>query len=224
MGFGDMFTNNPVGQVLGGSSGAAGGVGYTGELLGEWGSGFRDFLSGGPGYEYPDRKLREEEIAAGRERDAQSRAYQEALAAKYWEQLNGGPSLAQSQLAESTEANKAQQIAMSRSGTGPMGAATAQYDAARNAAGINQMANRQAASLRAEEDAANRAALAELYDRMRTQDQARTSAEMEYEAGLDQAYAQEQAAKGGLYEAGAKRNAGGGIIGGISTAFGGMFG
>lgn len=204
-----------IGDVAGGIWGGAKSLG----------GGFKNFLSGGPGYEYQDRAMQEEYINAGRGQEAESRAFQAALAQQYQDALSGNaPSIAEQQLAATTAQNQQQQIAMARSGGGPMGNSGAQYEAARNAAGINQMANRDAATLRAQEQASNMQGAASMYGDMRAADQGYMGAEMDYEATKAGINADAQAAKAAAQEASARRNAGGGLIGGFAQAYGAVRG
>ena len=187
-----------------------------------WLGGFKNFLSGGPGYEWEQRANQEEQINAARDRDAQNRAAQEQLAQMMMARVNGeGLSVAESQLAQTTADNQRQQMAMARSGTGgALGNSAAQYGAARNAAQTNQQANQQGASLRAQEQAAYMQQLADQYSAQREQDQAMGAQEFDYELQNKGLWADQQAAKAGASEAGARRNAGGGLLGGFAQAYG----
>lgn len=159
-----------------------------------------------------------------RQRDTSSRGDQEWLAQQYRQQMAGNtPSVAQNQLAEATAANTRQQMAMARSGGGgALGGGANQYNAARNAAQMNQDAARQGASLRAQEMQAASQNLGNLYGQQRAQDQAMFGGEMQYEgmkADSHNAWAGAQATADESYKG--RRGSGfGGVMAAGAAAFG----
>lgn len=124
----------------------------------------------------------ESQMDAQRANQAGARGDQQWIGDQWKKRIAGeSPSVAENQLKETTAQNQRQQIAMSRSGGGPMGGAGAQYSAMQNAADINQTANRQGATLRAQEQMAAEQNYANNAAGMRGQDQSMFGAEMGYQ-------------------------------------------
>jgi hypothetical protein len=129
------------GAIVGGAVG-----GPIGGLVGGVGAGgVFNALSGGAGYDTQGYTYDESSQQAHADFEAE-------LAQQYRDQIEGKtPSLAQAQLADATQRAQQSQLAMARSGTGPLGGQAAQMGAARNMAGQQSQAARDASMLRAQE-------------------------------------------------------------------------
>lgn len=182
-----------------------------------------DELAGGDGWTPLHYPYDESQYAQHRQNQAGARGDQGWLVDQYRRQASGyGPSVARSQLAETTAANQQQQIAMARSGSGPLGQAGNRYEAARNSAGINQAANRQAASLRAQEQALAMQGMGQTAGQMRGQDINMLDTEQGYQVGKAGVHAQVEAAKASQSESEAQRRANSSMFGmGVVTSLAG---
>lgn len=167
---------------------------------------FRDYMMGGDGWVPRHYPYDESQYDQHRQNQAGAREDQGWLVDQYRRQASGyGPSVARTQLAETTAANQQQQIAMARSGSGPLGQAGNRYEAARNSAGINQAANRQAASLRAQETALAMQGMGQTAGQMRGQDINMLDTEQGYQVGKSGVHAQLEASKAQQSESEAQR-------------------
>jgi hypothetical protein len=190
----------------------------------DWGKGagssIKNWLSGGPGYDTKGYQYNEEAASYARGWDAESRRNQATMAQIYQDRIDGrSPSVAQQQMQVQNADNKAQQLAMARSGGGgALGQAGAMRTAQMTASQQDLGLARNAGLVRAQEQAQAEAGLADLYNTQRQQDQGRLGAENEYQLGKANVHAGLEGTKAKAHEDAAERNAGGGIIGGFSTA------
>lgn len=179
----------------------------------------KNWFSGGPGYETQNYGYREGDIQGSRRWDADSRANQQRMAEIYGERIAGrSPSVAQQQMEAQNASNKAQQLAIARSGGGgALGQAGAMRTAQMTAAQQDLGLQRNAGLVRAQEQMQAEAGLADLYGQQRQQDQSRLGAEMGYETDRASVAAGLEGTKARAHEDAANRNSGGGIIGGIKS-------
>jgi hypothetical protein len=143
-----------------------------------------DWLSGGgqteagPAYQWDEEQMeqaRGQQEAARREQDWLSEQYRRRIA-------GDAPSVAERQMVAQNVANKRQQLAMARSGTGgALGSAAAMGGAQRAAASMDADLARNAATLRAQEQMAAEQNLGALSGQMRAQDQGMFGAETDYQ-------------------------------------------
>ena len=210
-------TGRAIDKVKGGANAAYGAASYglgwmKDKAGGAWG-GIMDGITGGDGWRPLHYPYDESTYEQHRENQAGARGDQGWLADQYRRQISGyGPSVARTQLAETTAANQQQQLAMARSGSGPLGQAGNRYEAARNSAGINQAANRQAASLRAQETALAMQGMGQTAGQMRGQDITMLDTEQGYQVGRAGVHAQVEDAKARQSESEAGRKSAGGMF------------
>lgn len=211
------------GGAIGSAAGPAGTIGgaMLGHSLGSaLGGMFDDDGFAVDPYAY-DFRYADEERAAQR----RAREQQDALAAELWRRQQGlAPSVAERQLAQTTQQQQAATASIAASARGgAMGQAAAQQEAARQQAYIGQTAAGQAATLRAQEQAQAEGALAQLYGQQRQQDLAAQQGEVTTQLGVGQqrvaeqgvgaqAYAADRQAQTGMF--GAFAGAGSSLLGG----------
>jgi hypothetical protein len=161
------------------------------------------------------------------EAQRQAREQQDALAKELWRRQQGiAPSVAERQLAQTTQQQQAATASLANSARGgALGQAAAQTEAARQQATIGQTSAGQAATLRAQEQEAAEGALAQLYSGQRQQDLAAQNTELQTQLGVASANAREEELKADSYNKAKDRQQGVlGIAGqgGIAGMGGGM--
>lgn len=113
----------------------------------------------------------ESQMQSNRNAQESARGQQGWLSEQYRKQIMGhGPSVAENQMRAGQERAMLGQLAMARSGGGPLGNQAAQYSAQANLAQQSQAANRDAATLRAQEQLAAMQNYGQLSGQMRGQD------------------------------------------------------
>ena len=166
--------------------------------------------------------LRKGYVSDARGQDAGSREDQEWLEEQYRQRIAGNkPSIAEEQMRAQNMSNRAQQMAMARSGGGgALGSGAAVRSQQMATAQQDVQLGQSAALLRAQEQAAAEQGLGQLTSQKRAQDQGLMGAEMGYEAQAQDAYQRRISGEALAHESAAQRKGSG--LGGLITTGGAL--